>query len=67
MRDAGPAARKRLVEFFTTEISNPNTAVGPMVSRNVEHDYQQGKRWWLRLHEKGGEFHQVAAHHNAEV
>ena len=41
--------------------------VGAMVSMNVEDYYQQGKRWWLRLHEKGGKFHQVPAHHNAEV
>ena len=25
----------------------------------------QGKRSWLRLHEKGGKFHEVPAHHNA--
>ena len=41
--------------------------VGTMVSMNVEDYYQQGKRWWLRLHEKGGKFHQVPAYHNAEV
>ena len=40
--------------------------VGAVVSMNVEDYYQQGKRWWLRLHEKGGKFHQVPAHHNAE-
>ena len=40
--------------------------VGAVVGMNVEDYYQQGKRWWLRLHEKGGRFHQVPAHHNAE-
>ena len=40
--------------------------VGAMVSMNVEDYYRQDKRWWLRLHEKGGKFHQVPAHHNAE-
>ena len=40
--------------------------VGAVISMNVEDYYQQGKRWWLRLHEKGGKFHQVPAHHNAE-
>ena len=40
--------------------------VGAMVGMNVEDYYRQGKRWWLRLHEKGGKFHQVPAHHNAE-
>ena len=27
---------------------------------------RKGKRWWLRLHEKGGKFHEVPAHHKAE-
>jgi integrase/recombinase XerD len=34
---------------------------------NVEDYYQQGKRAWFRLHEKGGKFHEVPAHHNAEA
>jgi hypothetical protein len=33
----------------------------------VEDYYQNGKRWWLRLHEKGGKFHELPAHHNAEA
>jgi integrase/recombinase XerD len=33
---------------------------------NVEDYYQNGKRWWLRLHEKGGRFHEVPVHHKAE-
>src|SRR5262249_43079565 len=28
--------------------------------------FQQGKRWWFRLHEKGGKRHEVPAHHKAE-
>ena len=28
---------------------------------------QNGKRWWIRLHEKGGKFHEVPAHHNLEA
>ena len=35
--------------------------------RGLKHIVKQGKRWWLRLHEKGGRFHQVPAHHNAEA
>src|ERR1700730_5908724 len=31
--------------------------VGAVVGMNVEDYYQQGKRWWLRLHEKGGKRH----------
>lgn len=27
----------------------------------------QGKRWWVRLHEKGGKLHNVPAHHKLEV
>jgi len=33
----------------------------------VEDYYQNGKRWWIRLHEKGGNRHEVPAHHNAEA
>ena len=41
--------------------------VGAVVGMNVEDYYRQGKRWWLRLHEKGGKFHEVPAHHKAEA
>jgi site-specific recombinase XerD len=41
--------------------------VSAAVGMNVEDYYQQGKRWWLRLHEKGGKRHEVPAHHNAEA
>ncbi len=40
--------------------------VGALVSMNVEDYYQQGKRWWVRLHEKGGKLHEVPAHHKLE-
>jgi len=26
-----------------------------------------GKRWWVRLHEKGGKRHEMPAHHNLEA
>ena len=32
----------------------------------VEDYYRQGKRWWVRLHEKGGKRHEMPAHHNLE-
>lgn len=32
----------------------------------VEDYYPQGKRWWLRLHEKGGKRHEVPCHHTLE-
>jgi len=41
--------------------------VGAVVGMRVEDYYQSGKRWWFRLHEKGGKFHEVPAHHNAEA
>ena len=40
--------------------------VSAVVGMNVEDYYQQGKRTWIRLHEKNGKFHEVPAHHNAE-
>lgn len=33
---------------------------------NVEDYFPQGKRMWLRLHEKGGKLHDVPAHHKVE-
>ena len=40
--------------------------VGAVVGMNVGDYFQQGKRWWFRLHEKGGKHHEVPAHHKAE-
>ena len=40
--------------------------VSAAVSMRVDDYYQDGKRWWFRLHEKGGKQHQVPAHHVAE-
>ncbi len=40
--------------------------VSAVVRMNVEDYYQQGKRWWVRLHEKGGKHHEVPVHHKAE-
>lgn len=40
--------------------------VSALINMNVEDYWQNGKRWWLRLHEKGGKHHEVPAHHNAE-
>lgn len=41
--------------------------VSATAAMRVEDYYQEGKRWWLRLHEKGGKLHMVPAHHNAEA
>lgn len=38
--------------------------VGAVVGMCVEDYFQNGTRWWVRLHEKGGKRHEVPAHHN---
>jgi integrase/recombinase XerD len=40
--------------------------VSAMVHMRVDDYYQNGHRWWIRLHEKGGKRHEVPAHHNAQ-
>jgi integrase/recombinase XerD len=40
--------------------------VSAVVNMKVRDYYPQGKRYWLRLHEKGGKFHEVPVHHTAE-
>jgi len=41
--------------------------VSAAVSMRVEDYFQEGKRSWFRLHEKGGKEHVVPAHHNAQA
>jgi integrase len=41
--------------------------VGAVVAMRVEDYYPNGKRWWVRLHEKGGKRHEMPAHHNLEA
>ncbi len=41
--------------------------VSAALGMDVEDYFQQGRRMWFRLHEKGGKHHEVPAHHNAEV
>jgi integrase len=40
--------------------------VGAAIGMNVEDWYFQNRRWWVRLHEKGGKRHEMPAHHNLE-
>ena len=54
---------RALVSLMIYSFARVSAAVG----MNVEDYFQQGKRWWLRLHEKGGKRHDVPAHHNAEA
>ena len=41
--------------------------ISAVLGMRVEDYYQNGKRWWIRLHEKGGKFHEVPVHHTAEA
>lgn len=41
--------------------------IGAATGLKVEDYYPQGKRWWLRLHEKGGKRHEVPVHHTLEI
>jgi integrase/recombinase XerD len=40
--------------------------VGAVVNMRVRDYYANGKRYWIKLHEKGGKFHEVPVHHTAE-
>ena len=40
--------------------------ISAAASMKVEDYYISGKRWWIRLHEKGGKRHEMPAHHNLE-
>ncbi len=40
--------------------------VGAAVAMRVEDYFPKSKRWWVRLHEKGGKEHEMPAHHCLE-
>jgi len=40
--------------------------VGAAVAMRVEDFYVQGRRGWVRLHEKGGKEHEMPTHHNLD-
>ena len=40
--------------------------VSAVVNMDVDDYYQQGKRWWLRLREKGDKEHALPVHHKGE-
>ncbi len=41
--------------------------IGAVVAMRVEDYYPKGKRWWVRLNEKGGKRHEMPAHHTLEA
>ena len=40
--------------------------IGAVLGMRVSDYYLNGRRSWIRLHEKGGKFHEVPVHHNAD-
>jgi site-specific recombinase XerD len=40
--------------------------IGAVLGMNVTDYFSKGKRYWFRLHEKGGKYHEVPVHHTAE-
>jgi integrase len=41
--------------------------IGAVVAMRVEDYFANGKRWWVRLHEKGGKRREMPAHHKLEA
>jgi integrase len=41
--------------------------ISAVVTMQVEDYFPNGKRWWVRLHEKGGKRHEMPAHHKLEL
>ncbi|CAH2606416.1 Tyrosine-type recombinase/integrase (plasmid) [Rhodovastum atsumiense] len=41
--------------------------IGAVVGMRGEDYFANGKRWWIRLHEKGGKRHEMPAHHKLEA
>src|SRR4051812_29354354 len=41
--------------------------ISAALGMRVEDYFPQGKRWWLRLHEKGGKHHEMPVHHTLEA
>ena len=41
--------------------------IDAVVAMKVEDYYPEGKRWWVRLHEKGGKRHEMPTHHKLEA
>lgn len=55
---------RMIVTIWTT-----SSHMGRRVLRHCEADSVQhkGRRWWVRLHEKGGKRHEMPAHHKLEA
>ncbi|MGP0059947.1 MAG: tyrosine-type recombinase/integrase [Beijerinckiaceae bacterium] len=54
---------RALIALMVYSFARVSAAVG----MRVEDYYAEGKRWWVRLAEKGGKRHEMPAHHNLEA
>jgi site-specific recombinase XerD len=54
---------RALVGLMAYSFARVSAAIG----MRVEDCYSQGKRWWVRLHEKGGKRLEMPCHHNLEA
>ena len=59
-------ARSPATEQSSHARLTPFARTGGVVAMRVEDHYPAGKRWWLRLHEKGGKRHDMPVHHKLE-
>jgi len=41
--------------------------IGATLKMNVDDVWLNGRRCWIRLHEKGGRYHEMPLHHNSEL
>ena len=41
--------------------------IGAVIAMRIDDYFANGKRWWVRLHEKGGKQHEMPAHHKLEA
>ncbi len=53
---------RALIALMTYSFARVSAAVG----MRIEDYYAMGKRWWVRLNEKGRKVHEMLAHHNLE-
>jgi hypothetical protein len=46
-----------------SQLCPPVTRIIAVVATRVQDYFARGKRWWVRLHGKGGKRHEMPAHH----
>src|SRR5690242_12071194 len=54
---------RALIALMTCSFARVSAAV----AMDIEDYHPKGKRWWVRLHEKGGKRHEMPAHHNLDA